>query len=299
VNAGSESNVYLRDSGEVIHPRTKKRVQPRYLAGDVERELPGEDIREKLAAWVTSPRNPFFARATVNRIWKRYFGRGIVEPVDDFRLTNPPSNEKLLDALAEDFVRNGYSIRHTERLILNSQVYQLSSKPNETNQSDTQNHSRYYLKRMMAEQLLDSIVMVTGVRERFSGWVGAQRAMALPHGSPGDLLTIFGRVADREFIRDRDSEPNITQTLHLINGETIQNKLTNPSGNLARWLREYSGRDSDLLERVYLAALARRPTASETKALLEEVARVPQQRDAAFQDLVWALLNSKEFLYVH
>jgi hypothetical protein len=141
--------------------------------------------------------------------------------------------------------------------------------------------------------------MVTGVRERFAGWVPVRRAMALPHGSPGDLLPIFGRVADREFIRERDTEPNITQTLHLINGETIQGKLTEPAGNLARWFSEFEGRDAELLERVYLAALARRPSVAERQAILGELSRAPAQRSAVFQDLLWALLNSKEFLYVH
>jgi hypothetical protein len=299
VNAGSESNVYLRDSGEVIHPRTKKHVEARYLAGDLERSEPSQDIRVKLAQWVTAPRNPFFARTIVNRIWKRYLGRGIVEPVDDFRITNPPSNEKLLDALADDFVRNGYSLKHTERLILNSHVYQTSSIPSENNRGDSINYSRYYLKRMMAEQLMDSIVMVTGVKERFTGWVGSQRAMSLPHGSPCDLLTIFGRVPDREFIRERDAEPNITQTLHLINGDTIQKRLSDPKGNLATWLAEFEGRDSALVERIYLAALSRRPSAGESAAVLQALKVQPADRAAVFQDLAWALLNSKEFLYVH
>jgi hypothetical protein len=299
VNAGSESNVYLRDSGEVIHPKTKKHVEPRYLQGDLEKEGPDEDIRVKLAAWVTSPCNPFFARTIVNRIWKRYLGRGIVEPVDDFRITNPPSSEKLLDALAEDFIRNGFSLRHTERLILNSRTYQLSAKPNQTNRTDTINFSRYYPKRMMAEQLMDSIVQVTGVREPFTGWAPIQRAMAIPHGSPGDLLPIFGKVADREFIRERESDPNITQVLHMINGETLQRKLVSAEGNLVRWREELKGRDAELVDRVFLAILTRRPTAEERGAILSDFARSPLERESVTQDMAWALLNSKEFLYIH
>ena len=170
-------------------------------------------------------------------------GRGIVEPVDDFRITNPPSNDRLLDGLAANFVQNGFSLKQTERLILNSRTYQLSSKPEEPNRGDVINHSRYYIKRMTAEQLLDSIVAVTGIQEHFAGWVGISRAMAVPHGSPSGLLTIFGRLADREFIRDRDTEPNITQTLHLINGDPLNKKLSDPDGNLARWLQEFDGRD--------------------------------------------------------
>lgn len=299
VNAGSESNVYLRDSGTVIHPRTKAVMQPRYLGGDLEKESPGEDIRVRLGAWITSSRNPYFARTTVNRIWKRYFGRGLVEPVDDFRVTNPASNDKLLDALADEFVRGGFRFRHMERLILNSATYQLSSQPNESNRLDTINYSRYYPKRLQAEQLMDSIVQMTGVPERFSGWVPTRRAMALPHGSPGDLLTIFGRVGDREFNRERDSDPNITQTLHLMNADVIQKKFKASAGNLTRWLGEANGRDETWVERLYLAALSRRPRAEELKVVAEQVRKTPDERRAIAEDLAWALINSKEFLYVH
>lgn len=299
VNAGSESNVYLRDSGKVIHPKTKVKSEPRYLGGDIESEAPGEDIRVKLGAWITSPSNPYFARTIVNRIWKRYLGRGLVEPVDDFRITNPASNEKLLDALAAEFIRGGFRLRAVERLILNSATYQLSSHPNETNRTDKMNHSRYYTKRLQAEQLLDSIVRVTGVPERFPGWVPVKRAMALPHGSPTDLLTIFGRVADREFIRERDAEPNLTQTLHLMNGDTLQKRLASPSGNLAHWLAELNGRDPELVDRLYLAALSRRARQEEWQAVQAQIERTPAERVGVAEDLAWALLNSKEFLYIH
>jgi hypothetical protein len=300
VNAGSESNVYLRDTGEVIHPKTKQRVLPKYLAGEAETERKGEDVRAKLARWITDPKNPYFSRTIVNRIWARYLGRGIVDPVDDFRITNPPSNAKLLDALAEDFVRSGYSIKHTERLIFNSQVYQLSSVPNDTNRHDTINHSRYYLKRMIAEQLMDAVVQVTGVEERFAGWPPGTRAMTIPHGSPSYLLTVFGRVNDREFIRERDNQPNITQTLHLINGETLHQRISSKEGNLARWLGDSSMDNKAVLEQLFLSAVSRFPAAKEAHAIESELQQQgPTGRAAVFQDVLWALLNSKEFLYVH
>jgi hypothetical protein len=301
VNAGSESNVYLRDAGSVIHPRTKAVVAPRYLGGDLEKERPGEDIRIRLAAWVTAPNNPYFARTLVNRVWKRHLGRGLVEPVDDFRVTNPPSNERLLDALAAEFIRNGFRLRPIERLVLNSATYQLSSRLNESNRTDLINYSRYYPKRMQAEQLLDSIVQLTGVAERFAGWVPARRAMALPHGSPGELLPVFGRVADREFIRERDSDPNITQTLHLMNAEAIQKRFSSPSGNLTRWLKESeeAGSDTHWVERLYLAALCRPPRPDELQSVTGLLRAAPRQRRAIVEDLAWALVNSKEFLYVH
>ena len=181
---GDETEVFLKDHGEVVHPKTKEPVKPKYLDGPTETEGPDEDIREKLAAWVTSPENPWFARNIVNRLWKHYLGRGIVEPVDDFRVTNPPTNEALLDALAKDFVDHGYSLQHTVRLILNSRVYQLSSEPNDTNRTDNLNYSRYYVKRLMAEQLVDAVSQVTGVPEEYRGFVPGTRAMTIPAGRP-------------------------------------------------------------------------------------------------------------------
>jgi hypothetical protein len=223
----------------------------------------------------------------------------LVEPVDDFRVTNPASNQKLLDALAEDFISHGFRIRHTERMILNSRTYQLSALPNETNRHDTVNHSRYYPKRMIAEQLMDAVVQVSGVEERFPGWIPGTRAMTIPHGSPADMLTIFGRVADREFIRERDADPNITQVLHMSNSETIQKRLASPDGNLARWMKEFDGRGGDLVDKVFLAALSRRARPDERKTVLSQIEKSPAERAPVLQDLAWALLNSREFLYVH
>jgi hypothetical protein len=299
VNAGSESNVYLKDEGEVIHPKTKRRVTPKYLDGPAAEEGVGSDIRQDLARWVTSPRNPFFARTMVNRIWSRYFDRGIVDPVDDFRATNPPSHEKLLDALAEEFTSHGYSIRQIERTILNSRAYQLSALPNESNRHDRVNFSRYYLRRMSAEQLMDALVDATGVEERFAGWAPGTRAMEIPHGSPSYLLTVFGRVDDREFAQERKEDPSITQALHLINGGTINRKIAAPGGRLAKWLADPGLDDREAAERLFLATLSRRPSAAEADRILTTLKARPAERKEVFQDVFWALVNSKEFLYVH
>jgi hypothetical protein len=302
VHAGSESDVYLKDSGEVIHPKTKQAVQPKYLDGPTDSEKPGQDIRQALARWVTSPQNPFFARTIANRIWRRYFDRGIVEPVDDFRVTNPPSNTELLNALAADFVAHGYSIKHMERTILNSRAYQLSSLPNDSNRHDTVNYSRYYLKRMSAEELMDAIVDVTGVEERFTGWAPGTRAMQIPHGAPSFLLTAFGRVADREFAQDRKEDPSITQVLHLMNGATLNEKIVSPEGRLAKWLAA-SGHPMDnsaLTDRLFLTTLARHARPEEQTAIQERIAAGPPDgRAQVFQDVMWALINSKEFIYNH
>jgi hypothetical protein len=300
VHAGSESNVYLKDDGEVIHPKTKQRVAPKYLDGPNETEPAGQDIRQALAGWVTSPKNPFFARTIANRIWRRYFGRGIVEPLDDFRVTNPPSNAELLDALAADFISHGFSIKHLERTILNSRAYQLSSLPNESNRHDAVNYSRYYLKRLSAEELMDSVVQVTGVEERFTGWAPGTRAMQIPHGSPSYLLTAFGRVADREFAQDRKEDPSITQVLHLMNGTSLNEKIASPEGRLAKWLKDSGMSDTAIADQIFLTALSRHATQKEKSAVLAQIAASPPpNRAQVLQDTLWALINSREFIYNH
>jgi hypothetical protein len=299
VHAGSESNVYLKDSGAVTHPKTKQVVVPKYLDGPAEAEQPGQDIRQALAKWVTSPKNPFFARTISNRIWRRYFGRGIVEPVDDFRVTNPPSHVELLDELAADFVSNGFSIKHLERAILNTRAYQLSSRPNESNRHDTVNYSRYYLKRVSAEELMDAIVQVTGVEEKFTGWAPGTRAMQIPHGSPSYLLTAFGRVADREFAQDRKEEPSITQVLLLMNGSSLNEKIASPKGRIAKWLA--AGMDDPaIIDQLFLTTVSRHATPKEKAAVLDRMGPDAQStRAQVFQDTLWALVNSKEFIYNH
>jgi hypothetical protein len=295
-----ESQVLLKAKGEVLHPKTKKPVQPKYLDGPGETEGPDEDIREKLARWMTAPGNPWFARAIVNRVVKHYLGRALVEPVDDFRVTNPPSNEALLDALAQDFVRNGYHLRHTIRLLLNSRVYQLASQPNDTNRGDQVNYSRYYPKRLMAEQLIDAISQVTGVPEKYRGQMSGTRAMSIPQGAPSYFLQTFGRVKAREVICERDSQPDMAQTMHLISGETLQRQITAKSGTLDRWLADSSLGDEEIAHRLFVSVLARQPDSRELALALEPIrAKGAGSRRQAFEDVLWALFNSKEFLYNH
>lgn len=295
-----ESQIHLKLQGEVIHPKTKKAVQAKYLDGSTETEGLDEDIREKLAAWITSPGNPWFSRAIVNRILKHYLGRGVVEPVDDFRITNPPSNDALLDALAKDFVQSGYSLRHTNRLVLNSRVYQLSSEPNETNRDDRINYSRFYLKRLMAEQMIDAVTQVTGVSEKYDGFPPGTRAMSIPRGSPSYFLQAFGRMKAREVICERDSQPSMTQAMHLISGDTLQRQITAKNGRLAKWLEDGSLSDEEIVKRLFLATLVREPDAREISLALAPIrARGAEARRQAFEDATWALFNSKEFIYNH
>jgi hypothetical protein len=295
-----ESQVLLKARGEVLHPKTRQVVPAKYLDGPTEREGLDEDIREKLAAWMTAPDNPWFARAIVNRIVKHYLGRGIVEPVDDFRVTNPPTNQALLDALASDFVQNGYSLRHTIRLILSSRVYQLTSEPNETNRSDELNYSRYYVRRLMAEQLADALSQVTGVPEKYRGYMLGTRAMSIPQGAPSYFLQTFGRVKAREVICERDNQPDMAQAMHLISGETLQRKTTARGGTLDRWLADPSLTDEEIVRRLFLSALVRQPDESELSLALSPIrAKGPGARRQAFEDTLWAIFNSKEFLYNH
>src|SRR5215831_9532404 len=284
-----ESQVLLKSKGEVIHPKTKQAVPPKYLDGPSEKEGLDEDIREKLAGWMTAPANPWFARAIVNRVVKHYLGRALVEPVDDFRVTNPPSNEALLDALAEDFVRNGYHLRHTIRLLLNSRVYQLSSRPNETNRGDQLNYSRYYPKRLMAEQLIDAVSQVTGVPEKYRGQMLGTRAMSIPQGAPSYFLQTFGRPKAREVICERDNQPDMAQAMHLISGETFQRQTAARGGMLDRWLTDPSLTDEEIGRRLFVSALARQPDSRELAVALEPIrAKGTESRRQAFEDVLWA-----------
>ena len=297
---GDETEVFLKDQGKVVHPKTKEPVKAKYLDGPTETEALGEDIREKLAAWVTSPENPWFAHNIVNRFWKHYLGRGMVEPVDDFRVTNPPTNEALLDALAKDFVDHGYSLRHTVRVILNSRVYQLSGEPNDTNRTDKLNHSRYYVKRLIAEQLVDAVSQVTGIPEEYPAFVPGTRAMIIPAEAPSYFLETFGRPNERAKIAERESQPNMAQTMHLISGDTIDKKITAKGGTLDRWMEDNSLDDDGIVQRLFLATLVRPPTEAELSlALLPIRTEGSGARRRAFEDTLWGIFNSKEFLFNH
>jgi hypothetical protein len=295
-----ESQFHVKLDGEVVSPKTKKAVMAKYLDGPTEPERLDSDIRDKLAAWITAPENPWFSHAIVNRVFKHYLGRGLVEAVDDFRVTNPPSNQALLDALAHDFVSNGFSLRHTIRLILNSRTYQLSSEPNDTNRSDEINYSRYYLKRLMAEQLIDSITGATGVPEKYQGFPLGTRAMSIPRGAPSYFLTTFGRVRAREVICERDTLPAITQTMHLISGDTLQRQITSKDSNLTKWLNDPTISNEEIVKRIFLSTLVRLPDEREIGMVVNSIGgQAGDARRKVFEDTLWALFNAKDFIYNH
>jgi Protein of unknown function (DUF1549)/Protein of unknown function (DUF1553)/Bacterial Ig-like domain (group 2) len=296
-----ESEITMKPAGEVISPKTKKAVEAKYLDGPNEKERPDEDIREKLAHWITSPDNPWFARALVNRVFKHYMGRGIVEPLDDFRVTNPPTDAALLDALAKDFVKNGFHIKHTVRTILNSRAYQLTSEPNDTNRNDSLNYSHYYVRRLLAEELIDVMAEISGVPEKFPGYMLGTRAMTIPQGAPTYFLQTFGRLKQREVICERDNMPDVAQAMHLITGDTIQHQLTGKDGTLDQLLANPSLSDKEVARRLFLVSLVHPPSAAEEAQILESLknAKGKEARRHAFEDVLWSIFNSKAFLFNH
>jgi len=291
---------YLNNGKELLHPKTKAPVKPRILGGAVVDARPGIDIREHLADWIASPRNPWFARAIANRVWKHYMGRGIVEPVDDFRISNPSSNPALLDALAAHLVAAKFDLKELSRAILNSRAYQLSSAPNPTNAADEINYSRFYLKRQMAEVLLDSMGQAAESRPKIPGYPQGSRSIEVAQGAPNYFLMTFGKMAARDQICERNHEPDVAQAMHLVNGDTIDG-LIKASGNIIdRVLARPDWTDARRIQELYLSALSRHPTVEESADLNQRLAtQDPGTQKKLYQDLLWAILNSKEFAYIY
>ncbi len=302
--AGFEADdeiIFVSASGEVKQPRTGQTMKPHLLLkGDV--DVPADqDRRAVFAEWLTAPDNPFFAKVAVNRVWGHLMGRGIVEPVDDFRDSNPPSNAPLLDKLAAGFIENGYSRKWAIRTIMNSRTYQLSSRKNDFNADDEIYNSHAGTRMLTAEQLLDAICQVTSVPENFKGLPVGYRAVELPD-PPTDhyFLKIFGQP-QREMACacERSNESNLSQALQMINGPVVHNKLRDDKGRIAALIA--AGKDNEaIVNELYLAALSRRPEASEMAASLKHVGDSKDKaRRMALEDVGWALLNSKEFLFQH
>src|SRR5262245_46362364 len=290
---------YINNNKELLHPKTHQHLTARFLTGATVEDRPGEDLRETLADWITSPKNPWFSRAIANRVWRHYLGRGIVEPVDDLRATNPPSNQVLLDTLADHLVQDKYDLKKLIKAILNSRTYQTSSTPNASNEHDQINYSRFYLKRQIAESLYDSMGQAAEVSLKIPGYPPGAKAMSVAVGSPNYFLMTFGRTQFRDQICERDHEPNVAQAMNLVNGETI-NALVTSSGNIVdRLLGRLDLRDENRIEEIYLAALTRRPTAQELAEVMPKLGGDAVSRKQVFQDLLWAILNTKEFAYIY
>jgi len=291
-----EVAIFTDPSAAIANPRSGRVCRPKPLTASQEGEDPGLDRKKALARWITSRDNPFFARATVNRFWKHFFGRGIVHPVDDFRATNPPVNAPLLDALARDFADHGWDVKRLIRLICTSRVYQLSDRPNATNAGDTKNFSRFYSRRLGPEVLHDAIVAATGVPETFGGAV-ARRATNLPDNSvPSYFLDVFGR-SRRLQVQERSDQTSMSQALHLMNGGTINERIAHAQGRVAQILKKQFTQE-DAVEEIFLATLSRPPSARERRSALVHVAESPSPKEG-YEDLLWAIINSREFVFNH
>lgn len=294
---------YLEDNGEVEHPVTKKAVTPRLLGGAPFRLDGVEDRRVALAAWITAPSNPYFTRATVNRIWHEYFQTGIVEPYDDFRLSNPPSNPELLDRLAAFFVNNGFRLKPLHRLILNSRTYQLSSRPVEGARNPEQLErllfARYQPRKLPAEVLLDSISQVSGAPHAFNGYPGGTRAMDVYQPDQPDYFLVTFGFPRRDILCERQARPTLGQALHLMNGKTIQSKVEDKDNVLGGW---EPLPDAEVARALYERAFARLPNDTEVHNVVEHLASekgAGRTRRKALEGLLWATLVSKEFQINH
>jgi len=295
---GAELVFTIRE-GEVTQPRSGKVMAPTFLKGAAPAIPTGKDRREVFADWLVSPNNPYFAKSVVNRVWYHLMGKGIVDPVDDFRDSNPPSNDELLDALAKDFVAKKFDLKQLVRVIMNSRTYQLSAEPNETNKDDNKYFSHAVTKLLTAEQLLDALCDVTQVPEKFAGLPLGTRAIQLPDGEVNHpFLKTFGQPA-RELACEceRENDSNLAQALQLINGPTINDKLRNPNNRIGKLLGEKKG-EREMLDALYLAALARPATDAERTPALSHVAKGADKRKA-WEDVLWAIMNTREFLFRH
>lgn len=299
--SGEPEFIWYAPGGKgVEHPVTEAVMTPKAPDGPEMPYVDGQDPRARLVDWMSGSENPFFAKAITNRIWGEFFGRGIVEPVDDFRASNPPTNDELIEWLARDFATHGYDLKHLMRTIMSSHVYQLSSLPNEHNIADTKNFSRSYRRRLTAEVLLDAVCDVTGVKEGFDGMPkGARAVQTWNHKLSSDFMDAFGRPnASQECPCERDRKPSVVQALHLMNSNNLQDKLSADEGRAAR-LAKSNLAEPEIVRELYLATFNRLPKPNELQTALRFFSVPGSTRATATQDLAWALVNSAEFVFNH
>jgi hypothetical protein len=297
--SGSEEVMFTAKGGSVKHPLTGEVLPPKPLFGKAAvADDPEDDPREGLAGWMTSDDNPYFARVIVNRVWTDLMVRGLVEPVDDLRATNPPSNGPLLDALAEDFRAHGYDLKHLIRTIMTSYVYGLSTEPDERNAVDSRNYSRHYRQRLRAEVLLDAICDITEVPESFSAAPPGSRAAAIwTHRVPSLFLDTFGRPdPNQDPPCERVDDTSVVQALHLMNAPALHAKVTSDAGRAAR-LAASGKSNEEIIEELYLLTYGRLPAYDERATLLEIFQPSADSRREVVEDLLWALLNTPEFVF--
>jgi len=295
--------IFNQPAGTVTNTRTGQPAKITPLDG-APMDIPSdEDPRHKLVDWMAGPKNAFFARSVANRYWSHFFGRGIVDPIDDMRVTNPPSNPELLDSLADELVKSKFSLKHLIKVICKSRTYQLSAVPNDFNKHDKQNYARYYPRRMGAEVLFDAVSQVTHAPAAFGGLPqdrhSPNRAIKLPDESFSSyFLEVFGRPQRISACEcERVNEANLAQALHLLNSQEVQNKLSRANGR-ADMLARDPRPDAEKIEELFLWSFARRPTADHLRLALEHVNRHAQNKRVAYENILWALINTKEFVFV-
>ncbi len=305
-NRPGETYVLNDDYSNILHPIRKKPMKPKPLDSEPI-SLDNPNRREYLAEWLTDTDNPYFARAIINRVWKNFMGRGIVEPVDDLRLTNPPLNEPLFAALEKDFIEHDYNIKYLIRTIMNSAAYQRSSKPHLGNEKENKLFSRYYMRRLPAEVILDIYSQVTDVHTPFPGYPAGWRALQLPDSQVSSyFLTTFGRPPRQLTCAcERESVPTLTQTLHISNGDTLNDKLRK-EGNVIDQYLDANMKLEEIIHDFYMKALTRFPsdkTINEIKNVTDEMggwsSMDKESKNTLLQDILWALLSGKEFLFNH
>lgn len=294
---GNESVVIVKTSGEASNPRTRKRMEPTPLEGEpTDHPL---DRRIALADWLTAKDNTYFARSTVNRYMSYLLGRGLVEPVDDLRSTNPPTNPELMDALAKHFAENNFDLKQLIRVIMTSRLYQLDSQPTEQNILDQRFYSHYHVKRLPAEPLLDAIDQVTGSPTKFKNLPAGTRATELPDAEyPNYFLNTFAKPRRASVCEcERSPDENLVQALHTLNGDTLTTKLADKNGRIASLISEKKSPEN-IVRELFQAALCRPPSEAELQTSIDYAKESPTPQEG-YEDVLWGLMNSKYFLFVH
>jgi len=292
-----ETIVFNSGGGDVKHPVGGRVVPPKFLGGAAP-DTAGKDRREVLAAWLASPENPYFARNLVNIVWAHFFGSGIIDEVDDVRVSNPAVNQPLLEALAGRFTESKYDLKKLVRDICNSQTYQRSTLANDTNRDDLRNFSHAQLRRVRSEVLLDMVTAVTNTQNKFTGLPLGARAVQIADGNTTNyFLTTFGRATRGTACScEVKMEPNLSQALHLLNGDTLQQKIR--GGGVVKKLVDQKTPPDKIVEEFYLRSLTRHPTDKE-RATLDEILKDAPNQQEALEDAFWAILNSREFVFNH
>ena len=291
-----EKIIFNSGGGESRHPVTNEVIPPKFLGGD-KPDCTGKDRRQVLADWISSPQNPYFPQHLANLIWAQYMGRGIVEPVDDVRVSNPPSNLALMEGLAKKIVEYNFDLKKIVRDVCTSRTYQLSTRPNDTNSLDDRNFAKATIRRMRAEVMLDCITQVTETKDKYRGLPLGGRAVQVPDGRTTDyFLTTFGR-SDRQVICSREEVgPTLSQALHLINGTTVESKIQ--QGGVIKKLMDQKLSSREIAAELYLRCFGRQPTEQEL-VKLEQHWGVTEEQPKVYTDIFWALMNAKEFMFNH